>query len=63
MLGERLKSANGIAQKRADRHDYYGWPKHNGVFRKWNGSCSCGMCRGERYKDKGFNKRRYFQTR
>lgn len=73
MLGERLNKANEIAAKRLKRwrHDndwyqtYYErlfgpiYEPILGHYRKGNGaSCSCIMCRGPRYKDKGFNKRR-----
>ena len=57
MLGKRLNEANKIAQKRV-RKLMWGNNVPLGFFRKSNGSCSCVMCRGEKYKAKGFYKRR-----
>ena len=63
MLGERLRQAGRIAEKRASRYDYEGWPKYNGIFRKWNGTCGCRTCRAgrERYKSKGLRKAQWHE--
>lgn len=54
MIGPRLEQANRIARKRMAR---LGYPVMWQRFRKWNGSCSCGMCSGPKYKRKGLTRR------